>query len=273
VKIYAFIGPSGTGKSHRSQWVARENGIECIIDDGLLIRESKVLAGFSAKKEPSKIASVKRALFLDTNHSSVVKNAIERYDVKSILILGTSDGMVEKIVENLGLPEIEKRIYIQDVATEEEIEYARKVRTEQGKHVIPVPTVEIKEQFSGFFLNPLRIFKKKGQTIQRITTDKSIVRPTFSYMGRYTIAENVIHSMVEHLANSSEGIYKTIKVRSHTTEAGVRISVDVMVEYKENIKGTLEKLAIKINEDISRMTALNIIELNVTAKGIFIDMN
>lgn len=272
MKIYAFVGPSGTGKSHRSQWIARENAIECIIDDGLLIRESKVLAGFSAKKEPSKIASVKRALFLDTNHASVVKNAIERYNIKSILILGTSDGMVDKIVDNLGLPPIERRIYIQDVATSEEIEMARKIRTEQGKHVIPVPTVEIKEQFSGIFLNPLRIFKKKGARVERITTDKSIVRPTFSYMGRYTIAENVIHSMVEYLGNSVDGIHKVLKVRSHTNEAGVRISVDVMVEYKENIKATLERLAIKINEDVSRMTALNIIKLEVIAKGIYIEV-
>lgn len=39
-KVYAFVGPSGTGKSYRAQMVANENGISYIIDDGLLIKEN-----------------------------------------------------------------------------------------------------------------------------------------------------------------------------------------------------------------------------------------
>ena len=37
IKVYAFVGPSGTGKSYRAQMVASENDINFIIDDGLLI--------------------------------------------------------------------------------------------------------------------------------------------------------------------------------------------------------------------------------------------
>ncbi len=37
MKVYAFVGPSGTGKSYRAQMVANQKGIEYIIDDGLLI--------------------------------------------------------------------------------------------------------------------------------------------------------------------------------------------------------------------------------------------
>lgn len=33
IKVYAFVGPSGTGKSYRAQMVASENDIEYIIDD------------------------------------------------------------------------------------------------------------------------------------------------------------------------------------------------------------------------------------------------
>jgi len=45
-----------TGKSHRAVWVARERGIDFIIDDGLLIRGAQIIAGKSAKKEKTKIA-------------------------------------------------------------------------------------------------------------------------------------------------------------------------------------------------------------------------
>ena len=37
IKVYAFVGPSGTGKSYRAQMVANSRNIDYIIDDGLLI--------------------------------------------------------------------------------------------------------------------------------------------------------------------------------------------------------------------------------------------
>ena len=39
VKVYAFVGPSGTGKSYRAQMVASEKGIHFIIYDVLLIKK------------------------------------------------------------------------------------------------------------------------------------------------------------------------------------------------------------------------------------------
>ena len=38
IRVMAFVGPSGTGKSYRAQMVAGENNINYIIDDGLLIK-------------------------------------------------------------------------------------------------------------------------------------------------------------------------------------------------------------------------------------------
>ena len=64
IKVYAFVGPSGTGKSYRAQLVASENEINYIIDDGLLIKDNAVIAGSSAKKAPTKIETGKHALFI-----------------------------------------------------------------------------------------------------------------------------------------------------------------------------------------------------------------
>lgn len=163
IRVYAFVGPSGTGKSYRAQMVANENNISYIIDDGLLINENNVVAGESAKKAPTKIETVKKAIFLDQHDRSEMKKAIEEYKPESILILGTSDDMVEKIAQNIGLPAPEKTIYINQVATDTEMETARRIRTTEGKHVIPVPTFEIKRDFSGYILDPLQIFKTNGR--------------------------------------------------------------------------------------------------------------
>ena len=120
IKVYAFVGPSGTGKSYRAQMVASEKNINFIIDDGLLIKDNEVIAGESAKKAPTKIETVKHALFYKDEEKEEIIKALKKYKPESILILGTSDGMVNKIAANIGLPPIEKIIYIDEIATPEE---------------------------------------------------------------------------------------------------------------------------------------------------------
>ena len=97
IEVYAFVGPSGTGKSYRAQMVAGEKDIDYIIDDGLLIKDNEVIAGESAKKAPTKIETVKHALFYKEEEKQEIIKAIKQYKPEKILILGTSDGMVKKI--------------------------------------------------------------------------------------------------------------------------------------------------------------------------------
>ena len=204
VEVYAFVGPSGTGKSYRAQMVASEKDIHFIIDDGLLIKDNEIIAGVSAKKAPTKIETVKHALFYEDDEKKPIEKAIKKYKPNKILILGTSDGMVQKIAANLGLPEVSNITYINEVATEEEMQTARNIRVTEGKHVIPVPTFEIKKDFSGYLLDPLQIFKSKGKGEKPYISEKSIIRPTFSYMGNFTISDTVFRQILEYLASKTE---------------------------------------------------------------------
>lgn len=268
MKVFAFVGPSGSGKSHRSTWVAKERQISFIIDDGLLIHGTRIVAGKSAKKEPNKIGSVKCALFHEDGHCYDVKSAIELYKPPSILILGTSDGMVENIAKRLGLPEISEIIYIHQVATAEEIEKARTIRKREGKHVIPVPTFELKKDFSGFFLDPLQIFRKKGQGHYQLIGEKSVVRPTFSYLGKYSISDYAIYQIVEYVALSKKGVHRIFRFRADKTAAGIYIDMDVILVYGFVIKPLLIEIQQEIQSEMERLTALNILALNITAKGL-----
>ena len=103
-------GRLGTGKSYRAQKIAYDNNIETIIDDGLLIKGSRVIEGVSAKTAKTKVQTVKAALFSTEKEQERIRNSIKKERVKSILILGTSDEMVKRIQENLKLPKIEKTI-------------------------------------------------------------------------------------------------------------------------------------------------------------------
>ncbi len=267
-KVYAFIGPSGTGKSYRAQMVANENHINYIIDDGLLINENDVIAGTSAKKAPTKIETVKKAIFVNEKDRNEMKKAIRKCRPESILILGTSDGMIDKIISNLGLPKPCKRIYIQDVATEAEMETAKRIRTTQGKHVIPVPTFEIKKDFSGYILDPLQIFKFKGKGNDPYMTEKSIIRPTFSYMGNFTISDTVFRQIAEYLAKRTEAIYKVMRIRVESTPEGPNIYMEVSINYGYNILDTLREFKEKIKKEIERLTTMNVQQVTIVAKGI-----
>ena len=268
MRVLAFVGPSGTGKSYRAQLVARENNIHYIIDDGLLINENEVLAGTSAKKAPTKIETVKHALFIEEKEQADMKKAFKKYKPDSLLILGTSDKMIQKIIESLDLPPLEKTIYINEVATEEEMEKARNIRVTQGKHVIPVPTFEIKKDFSGYILDPLQIFKSKGGT--PYISEKSIIRPTFSYMGNFTISDTVFRQILEYLASKTPGIYKIQKIRVDNFGEGAKLYMEVTVVYGFNLIDGIKQFKIKAKKEIEKLTAMNVEEFEVVVKNVYV---
>ena len=270
MKVYAFVGPSGTGKSYRAQMVASERNINFIIDDGLLIKDNEVVAGESAKKAATKVATVKHALFYEEKEREPVIKAFKKYKPESVLILGTSDGMVQKIAANLGLPEISEIIYITDVATEEEMKTARRIRVTEGKHVIPVPTFEIKKDFSGYLLDPLQIFKSKGKGQKPYISEKSIIRPTFSYLGKFTISDLVFRQILEYLAVQTPAIHKILKTRVENFGEGAKIYMEVSIVYGFNVVEGLNDFKKKSKKEIEKLTAMNVVELEVVAKNIYV---
>ena len=269
IKVYAFVGPSGTGKSYRAQMVASEYNIRYIIDDGLLIKDNEVIAGVSAKKAPTKIETIKGALFLDPAKAEKIKKAFRKYRPESLLILGTSDDMIKKIMSNLELQNLEKTIYITDVATEQEMEEAKRMRITEGKHVIPVPTFEIKKDFSGYILDPLQIFKSKGKNEKPYISEKSIIRPTFSYLGNYTISDTALKDIIEHLAVKVDAIHKIYRTRIEKTPTGINIYIEIMLVYGFNVITSLQNFKKQCIKEIENLTAMNVDKVQILAKGIY----
>lgn len=276
MKTYAFVGPSGTGKSYRAQMVANERGINYIIDDGLLISGNEVLAGISAKKAPTKIETVRNALFQNEDRKKEIQATIKKRKPDSILILGTSDEMVKKIAENLEFEPISETIYITDVATEEEMAMARNIRVTQGKHVIPVPTFAIKKDFSGYLLDPLQIFKSKGKGKAPYISEKSIIRPTFSYLGNFQISDTVFKQIIDYVAEKTAGvnkIYRAIVKKHSGIEDGIYIYIEVIIEYGFNINETMNTLKKNIIKEIEKLTAMNVLSMEIIVKGVNYEKN
>ena len=266
MKVYTLTGKSGTGKSYQAINLCKEKNIESIIDDGLFIYRNRVEAGISAKRQETMVGAIKTALFHRDDHADPVKKRIEELKPESMLILGTSDKMTDRIIERLGLPDVSERIYIEDITTEEEREIADKQRRGQGKHVIPVPTLQLKRDFAGYFLDPLRIIKsfKSGRQV----TEKTVVRPTFSYMGEFFISDFVLTDIAECVGKEIRGITSVEKVYENTSPDNLVMEVSITVDGKARIWETAMEFQQRLAEVTESMTAFNVVKVNVEITGI-----
>ena len=265
--VYALVGESGTGKSYHSKLLAEEYGIDAIIDDGLLIQDEKIIAGHSAKREKTYMGAVRVALFDDKDHRDSVAKVLRKNHIKRLLLIGTSEKMVSKIAIRLQLPQPQKIIHIEEIATPEEIEKAQKSRHVEGKHVIPVPSVEVRKKYPQIFSDSMRDFfnkhnffkiKGKGKLVE-----KSIVQPEFSKKGRIEISEAALIQMTMHCVNECDSEIKVKKINIKKDSRGYRLVVILDVPFGTQLTGKVHRLQQHIIDKIEFCTGILIEEVSI----------
>ena len=272
MEVIGFYGPPGTGKSDRALVIAYENKASCIIDDGILIYHSRIVAGKSAKREESRLKAVRRAIFWDKEQRDEVRAALQKINPKRVLILGTSDRMVVTIAKALDLPMPAKYIRIEDVAKPEDMLKASEARHKEGKHVIPVPTMELKPYFKGYMVDPLRFLRNRKKESKRFSewNERSVVRPVFSYYGKLTFSDKVIESLVNYAAGGLKRI-KIRHVRSKKSESQVNglilyLDVTVRTGTPQEIRDVIHMMRDKVQREIEYTTGMSLesMKINIT---------
>lgn len=273
--VIALVGPSGTGKSHRALKVSQEHHADAIIDDGILIKDGKIVGGHSAKQEKSKIMAVRRAIFVLPGHAEEVRAAIDEARPHRILIIGTSENMVQKIAKKLQLPPIAKIIHIEDIASLDEMAEARYHRLKEGKHIIPVPTIELKPHFSGYLIDPLQSLFKRSRTKRRRLGEKSIVRPIFSYYGKLVIDDSAIQSIVANVVKAKDFVNKIGSIRvKHlfrgNEDCGLDISFEIVLSYGNHIPTLIAQTQKRVREAVEFMTGMIVHEINIQVRALYV---
>jgi adenylate kinase family enzyme len=268
VKVYALVGESGTGKSFRAKLLAQKYGIELIIDDGLLIRDDKILAGHSAKREQTFLAAVRVALFDDKEHRDTIARELQNQFYKRVLILGTSEKMVNKIATRLQLPQPQKIIRIEEIATREEIEKAIRSRRVEGKHVIPVPSTEIQRSYPQIFYDRVRVLLKRKQTPLPAMNyskvyEKSVVRPEFSKTDRRPISEAALSQMVIHCIWEFDDHIHIRKMSIQSDSQGYRLVIVIDVPFSTVLTEKIHRLQEHIVENIERFSGILIEDVHI----------
>jgi adenylate kinase family enzyme len=182
-QTFALVGKSGTGKSFKARQVARRFRIDLIIDDGLLIQGQKIIAGRSAKREKGILSAIKTAVFAHADQIEEVRRALDEHSYNRVLVIGTSRKMIQRIASTLGLLPLHRIISIEEVSTREEIARALTIRAEQGKHIIPVPGIEVKRNYPHIFFESVKILLKENRGLRKGESEiveKTVVRPEYS---------------------------------------------------------------------------------------------
>lgn len=285
MKIVSFTGKSGTGKSYQATALAQRRGFDAIIDDGLLIYKGQIVAGTSAKKCATKAAAMRAALFNVKEQRDQVTEAIEKYKPNAIMIIGTSDRMTDIIADQLGFGKIEERIYIEDVSSEEDRKLAAHYRIDEGEHVIPAPVGQLRRDFAGYFMNPLKVFRDRalGTHIAGHNTDRSkeetapgertVVRPTFSYSGTFEISEQVIRDIIRISARKYEDTLVVVDRMSNGKQLNMSVTIDVRVLRESESIDSCLAFQKDVHDVISNMTAFTIDSVNVRICDIAKDHN
>lgn len=269
ITVFALVGESGTGKSFRAKLLAQKYGINALIDDGLLIQDDKILAGRTAKHEKTYMGAVRIALFDDKQHRDEVARVLQKNKIKKILIIGTSEKMVGKIAMRLQLPPPSKIIKIEDISTREEIEKAIRSRQIEGKHVIPVPAIEVKKSYSQIFYKSIREILSKGQSKIKILkkdgslSEKSIVTPEFSKKGRIEISEAALSQMAMHCVSEFDSDIRVKKLTIKTDSHGYRLIITIDVPFGKQLTGEIHNLQQYIIENIERFTGILVEEVSI----------
>lgn len=177
--------------------------------------------------------------------------------------------MTDRIIRALGLPSLEpdslRRIRIEDITTEEERRIANQQREQLGKHVIPAPSMQLKRTFSGYFMDPLRFFRGKDQGA---ASERTVVRPTYSYMGDYFVAEKVIDDIVTCLARLTPAIGRVIYVVQNAGAESYHLKIGVKIKKGYPIWESAMDFQSKIEEEVEKMTAFNVTEIELEVRGI-----
>ncbi|MHB8126860.1 MAG: Asp23/Gls24 family envelope stress response protein [Desulfitobacteriaceae bacterium] len=268
MEIIALVGTSGSGKSHRALALANDTNSDLIIDDGLIIQGTRIIDGISAKNETTKIGAIKTALFTDLQHRNKVKETITTLHPEKILILGTSLAMVERIAQHLALPKPVKVVNIEDVASSEEISTAKYCRNHLGKHVVPAPTVEVKQNFPNTLIETLQVILHGQDPAKQKVYEQSIIRPTFSYLGKITIADNALNDIIRWILTTFPGVRNTGRVRVVSEQGNTILSIQYTANYGQPLHVLSRDIQTKVKEVVENHTGFNVLAIDILVTGV-----
>jgi hypothetical protein len=257
IRVSALVGSSGTGKSFRARLVAEKNGIDIIIDDGILIHGDAILTGHWAKKERTILAATRRALFDSPEHAREAREALRSLPFHTALIVGTSLRMAERIASTLDLPGPTTVFAVDEVARRSEIEAAGRRRRRAGSHAIPARAVSVRR-------GPLSALAAGAgalaAALRRRTAGNRQSSAAVAWekpaRGGVVIAEEALRQMVAHCVAEHDPRLTVGKIRIREHGGMHDLEVGIRVPFAGETSGDLHRLREYILHSLERYAGI-----------------
>lgn len=259
-EVIAFYGPAGTGKSMRAQYVASKRRVDVIIDDGLVISRGRIIAGKSAKTESNMVRAIRRAMFHFPEHRAEVRACLARHSGSRVMVLATSKGMSDDICSILGLPPPSEYITIDQVASDDEIEKALYERKQKKRHVIPVAQTQIQKNYTGRLVGRLKNLFSSHED-----SEKTIVRPPFSYYGSLKIEPGVVEQITEYVVKTMKQVtaLSDFRVKQENDRLIIAFALTVRTG-KHNFRELTRQISLRVRVAIEQLTGMEVGRVDVT---------
>lgn len=279
MKVFGLYGESGSGKSHIAERIAQEIGATLLIDDGLLVSHGHVLAGHSAKFESTRMGAVKRAIFADLEHRKVVRRALDEVSGNpSLLILGTSQRMIQLICESIGIEGEITWIPVESVVGPEELSLAQNLRN-YGMHAIPIVEAMVEETRLRQLLERIRVRMLRHEdphgggrdTLSRRTDTQAsppptIVNPLFAggavYIHPRAIRQSILQ-LIEEEKHPFQISRVSVDIGQHP-----KVLLRVRISKGRPIMPATEHLIARVRHYLATYLGLSIVELQVQVTSV-----
>lgn len=167
------------------------------------------------------------------------------------------------------------------MTTEEERQIAAHYRIDEGEHVIPAPVGQLRRDFAGYFMDPIKQFinRARGNSVEAGDDDRedetlndcTVVRPAFSYFGSFTISEQVIRDIVRITAEKYGSYLVVVDRMNNGKQAHISVTIDVMTIRDKEAIDMCAELQKDVYEALEKMTAFTIESVNVRIRYIVRD--
>jgi len=198
------------------------------------------------------------------NHLKIEKNEEDTYSLAPLF---------EHLSELWAQSQIACGVCDQKEVEPEEIKKALRMRKIEGMHVIPAPTLEVQSRFLGALIEPLHIIlpHHKETASPQLWTEQSMVRPTFTTLGKFYITETALKQIITYVINSSHlfGPIHNIAILDISKQKGnVVFKIELSGIYGTPLHLRTKILQKLIKKEVEYATNLNVQAVNIKIKNL-----
>ena len=160
---------------------------------------------------------------------------------------------------------------------------------------IPVPSMELKHEFSGSIFEPLNLLRQRFINKESENKDKengnvpltaasvlisggkmplqveqSIVRPSFSVLGHYSITDQALKNIVLYSLQKVKAVHRLRDCEVQQETSGLAFKIKLSLYYGYNAQKALQEAQAAVIEAVSNLTAMNILQVSLLAEALVV---